>query len=621
MDKQTVIAFVLIGVILMVWLYLTTPTTPPPQPQKKDNVTKNIEDSLNNALTKNQEIEKSTSQTLVEKKDTSEYFYNSEKEKVITIENDVAVIELSSKGATFNKYFLKEYKNWFYKKLPKDAPYYQKNIQLINYSKGKPLGIEFITTDGKVVSTNELNFSVNLNQNYYKLTKNDSLQIIFEVKDQNRIIKKIYKFYGNNYASNLTVELENMNDFISNNVYDLIWNDGIHFVEENSVDEANYSNASVYYGDEQVIVNAKPGDKVEKDFNGRVDWINVRNKYFTAIVSPVNLNKAEGAFIKGYSTSTSHGVREYYTTRLKIPFKNQQNIKDNFIVYLGPVSYDVLKTYGRNFDKIVDFGSFFGLKFIVRPIAEYLFLPLFNFLHSFISNYGIVIIIFSLIIKIALHPLTRSSMKSMQKMQLLQPKILELKEKFKDDPQRLNKETMKLYSTYGINPAGGCLPLVLQMPIFVALWGLFQAAIELRQQPFVWWINDLSKPDVIVHLPFKIPFFGIDVISGLAILMGITTFFQQKMSVKDPQQKMLVYIMPVFLTLLFMTFPSGLNLYYFVFNVFSIAQQYYLNHHTKGLVLQPVKKTKKQKGFMERMLEAAEQQNAKAGQKSKKKVI
>ncbi len=618
MDKKTVIAFIMIGIILMVWLYLTTPTTPPPQIQEKAAVTKTLEDSVDNSLKEEKKEEKLTSQ-VKEQKDTSKYFYNSKKEKLITIENDVAVIELSSKGATFNKYFLKEYKNWYYKKLPKDAPYYQKNIQLINYSKGKPLNLEFITVDGKVVSTNDLNFSVNLNQNYYKITQKDSLQLIFEVKDKNRIIKKIFTFYGDNYASNLTIELDNMNNFISNNVYDLIWKDGINFVEENSVDEANYSNASVYYGDDQVIINTKPGEKVEKDFNGRVDWINVRNKYFTAIVAPVNQNKAEGAFVTGYSNSTPNGVREYYMTRLKMPLKNELNVKENFTVYLGPVNYEVLKTYGKNFDKIVDFGSFFGLKFIVRPIAEYLFLPLFSFLHSFISNYGIVIIIFSLIIKIALHPLTRSSMNSMRKMQLLQPKILELKEKFKDDPQRLNKETMKLYSTYGINPAGGCLPLVLQMPIFVALWGLFQAAIELRQQPFVFWINDLSKPDVIVHLPFKIPFFGIDVISGLALLMGITTFFQQKMSVKDPQQQMLVYIMPVFLTLLFMTFPSGLNLYYFVFNVFSIAQQYYLNHHTKGLVLEPVKKAKKQKGFMERMLEAAEQ-NSKTAQKSKKKI-
>jgi len=178
----------------------------------------------------------------------------------------------------------------------------------------------------------------------------------------------------------------------------------------------------------------------------------------------------------------------------------------------------------------VDFGTFFGLKFVVRPIAEYLLLPLFNFLHLFIPNYGFVIIVFSLIIKIIVYPLTRKSYQSMKKMQLLQPKIAEMKEKFKDDPQKVQKETMKLYQTYGINPAGGCFPMLLQMPIFIALWGLFQAAIELRQQPFILWINDLSAPDLIYDLGFKLPIFGIQEISGLALLMGITTFVQQKMT-------------------------------------------------------------------------------------------
>jgi len=208
-------------------------------------------------------------------------------------------------------------------------------------------------------------------------------------------------------------------------------------------------------------------------------------------------------------------------------------------------------------------------------------------------------------------------MQSMKKMQSLQPKIAELKEKFKDDQAKVQKETMKLYSTYGINPAGGCLPLLLQMPIFIALWGLFQSAIELRQQPFFWWISDLSKPDVIFNLGFKLPLFGIEQISGLALLMGITTYLQQKQTVKDPQQQMLVYIMPVMLTMLFMSFPSGLNLYYFLFNLFSIVHQHLMNKYGKAVDLQPVKNSGKKKGFMAKMMEAAEEK-AKQQQKRKK---
>jgi len=202
---------------------------------------------------------------------------------------------------------------------------------------------------------------------------------------------------------------------------------------------------------------------------------------------------------------------------------------------------------------------------------------------------------------------------------MLQPKIAELKEKFKDDPQKINKETMKLYSTYGINPAGGCLPLLLQMPILVALWGLFNVAIELRQAHFVWWINNLSAPDVIFTLPFRIPLFGINQISALPLLLGITMFIQQKMTVKDPTQKMLVYMMPVMFTLMFMGFPSGLNLYYFMFNLFSIIQQYYVNHSHANVELVPVKNPKKSGGFMSRMMEAAEKQSQNQAAARKKK--
>jgi YidC/Oxa1 family membrane protein insertase len=409
-----------------------------------------------------------------------------------------------------------------------------------------------------------------------------------------------------------------MSSLISNNSYDLVWSNGINFVEENSVDEDNQSNASLYYGDEHVIVKASDvGKKFEKEFNGKVEWVAVRDKYFTVIVVPKNPSEIDGAYFQGTKVAKEDGLKEFYNVRLTVPFRNNQFEKKSFYLYLGPVNYDILKAYNAHLEKIVEFGSFFGLKFIIRPIAEYVLLPLFNFLHSFIPNYGFVIILFSLIIKFVLYPLTKSSMQSMKKMQLLSPKINEIKEKFKDDPTKVQKETMNLYRIYGINPAGGCLPLILQMPIFIAMWGLFQVSVELRQQPFMFWIHDLSRPDIVLSLPFKLPIFGIDKISGLAVLMGITTFIQQKMTVKDPKQQAMIYLMPVFLTIMFMSFPSGLNLYYFMFNLFSILQQYYINNKHDGMELVPVANPKKSKGFMQKIMESAEQ-NAKVQQKRKK---
>ena len=403
-------------------------------------------------------------------------------------------------------------------------------------------------------------------------------------------------------------------------MYNLSWNSGIQFVEQNSADEANFANSSLYTGDKQEKVDAPKKDSLDQSYSGNINWICFRNKYFANIIAPLNAGEVKEAYLSGKSEhfQATKGLIEHYRGFFRIQLLDSDtNYSSSFIVYSGPIKYDLLKSYNRSFDKIVDFGSFLGLSFIIRPIAEYVFLPLFNFLHSLIPNYGLVIVLFSLIIKLLLQPLSKQSFVSMQKMQALQPKIAEMKEKFKDDAAKVNKETMKLYSTYGINPAGGCLPMVLQMPIFVALWGMFQTVIELRQQPFFWWITDLSRPDIIVSLPFEIPLFGVSDISALALLMGVTTFVQQKMSTKDPSQKAMIYIMPVMLTFLFMSFPAGLNLYYFLFNVLSIAQQYYIMNYSDPVELKPVNNANKKKGIFAKWMDMAEAQQS-ANSKKKK---
>ena len=181
----------------------------------------------------------------------------------------------------------------------------------------------------------------------------------------------------------------------------------------------------------------------------------------------------------------------------------------------------------------------------------------------------------------------------MQRMQTLQPRMTELKEKYGKDPQRMNKETMKLYKESGVNPLSGCLPTLLQMPLLWAIFIVFRNTIELRDAAFIWWIKDLSAPDTIFQLPFTIPFYG-DLVNILPIFMGVTMFIQQKMTMKDPKQKAMVYFMPIFLTLIFNSFPSGLNLYYALFNLFSIIQQKWTpkKDPQEELVEQTVKKAK-----------------------------
>jgi YidC/Oxa1 family membrane protein insertase len=611
MDKQTTLAFVLIGIVLVAWLYLTAPDPTVVKPKQSDSTTVVITDTVKLSEPETPLTEEITTKDVIP---LAGKYYNAddEKEEITTVENDVFIMELSNKGGNIHKVFLKKYKNWYSINNNGDDDIYKTRVQLINYSRGNTYDLSFVSTDGKAINTADFFFESNLSAGKHIVTKGDSLTIKFQLKiDDGKEIVKTYTFRESGYEIESDIELFGMNNVISNNEYDLVWNNGIRFVEKNTVDGATASNSSVYYGDEQVIIDAPSDNKetVREDFNGRVDWIAVRNKYFAAIIIPNEPSSINGAYLEGYSEARpNQGVAEFYNIRLSLPFKNTEYEKQSFKLYLGPVDYNTLKGLGNNLEALVDFGSFFGLKFIVRPIAEFVLLPLFNFLHGFIPNYGFVIVVFSIIIKIVVYPLTKQSYQSMKKMSLLQPKIAEIKENHKDDQQKISKETMKLYQTYGINPAGGCLPMLMQMPIFVALWGMFRTAIELRQQPFILWIKDLSQPDIIYDLGFKLPMFGIQEISGLAILMGVTTFIQQKMTMKDPKQQALVYVMPVFLTILFMTFPSGLNLYYFLFNLLSIAQQQYINHQHSGMELVPVKNPKKKQGFMSKLMSAAEEQ-------------
>jgi len=624
MDKKTVLAFVLIGAIFIFWLYMNTPNPSkmPKKVAKKDSTL--VQDSTlaskkpDSEVIKKQEAEKKViEQAAKDSVDYGKAFSVPEKpEETITVETDLAILEFSTKGGNIRKAYLKKFKTFYADK----SDNFRKNfVQLL--TPGGAFDLSFVSAEGKQVNTKSLDFLPDVKDSKIIVNGNQTTSLTFTLSlpDNKSIVKK-YTFTGDKYNIEAEVGLNGLSNMIASNTYDVVWGASTRFVEVNTVDEANTSHASVYSGGEHTIVDASDLSKpVEHTFNGNIDWISIRDKYFSAIIAPDKATDVTGAYVTGSRKALENkGIMENYSARFQVPFNNSNAEKKSFSIYLGPVEYDLLKTYNKNYQVIIDFGNFFGLKFIVRPIAEYVLLPLFTFLYSLLHNYGVAIIIFALIVKLLLYPFTKKSFESMKKMQLLQPMITEIKEKYKEDPQKVNKETMKLYSTYGINPAGGCLPLVFQMPVFVALWGLFQAAIGFRLQPFVWWITDLSRPDVIATLPFSIPFFNVHELSGLALLMGLTTFVQQKMTVKDPSQKAMVYIMPVFLTIMFMSFPSGLNLYYFMFNIFSIAQQEYVNRKHTDLKLVPVKDGNKKQGFMQRLMDAAEQ-NAKAKQQTTKK--
>jgi len=284
----------------------------------------------------------------------------------------------------------------------------------------------------------------------------------------------------------------------------------------------------------------------------------------------------------------------------RLPFSDSKPTI-GFEAYLGPQEYETLEKYGLS--SIIDFGW----RWVIAPISEYFMLPIFTFIHKIIPNYGISIIIFSILIKLMLTPLSLTQMRSSRYMQVLAPEINKIREKYKDDQMTQQQETMKLYSEYGINPMGGCLPMILQMPILYALWSVLKT-IQLRQTHFFGWITDLSVPDVILSLGFHLPLLGIDKLSGLALIMGATLFIQQKMTITDPRQKAMVYMMPVMFTLMFSSLAAGLNLYYLTFNLLGIAQQVYMNKFSKNKpTLEDLKRMPKKEGWLQKRMRMAQE--------------
>jgi YidC/Oxa1 family membrane protein insertase len=304
--------------------------------------------------------------------------------------------------------------------------------------------------------------------------------------------------------------------------------------------------------------------KEDKTLSGLIAWVSYQEDYFmTAFVPEV---ESQASFVA--RTLGSGVIEQTWSAALQtIPPGSELSTRST--LYMGPRDLDILKVIGRKLDLAIDFG---WTDIIAKPL-----LYLLKFFNKYTGNYGVAIILLTILIKILFWPLTHKSYKSMKEMQKIQPLMAKIREKYKGNREMMNKEMMALYKTYKVNPMGGCLPMVIQIPVFFALFRILGNSIELRHAPFLLWINDLSAPDRLFHLPFTIPLMtppsGIPV---LTLLMGASMFIQQKMTPTpgDPTQAKVMLLMPVIFTFMFINFPSGLVLYWLVNNVLSIGQQY-----------------------------------------------
>jgi len=473
--------------------------------------------------------------------------------KIITVDTPLYRAKISEEGAGFTSFILKDYKET----VAKDSPL--KEI-IPQQSAFKTVLVGY---DGKsLAGLDNAVFSANLNVDTLSV-KEGSQTITFSwTSEQGVIIEKTYSFSPGSYVIGLDVTVKNGSDL---NIQDKLYV-ALRGSVPNDKRVYGFEGPSAFINDDLEEVKIK--DIAEKNtYTGSFKWIAMQDRYFITSIIPAH---AEEASMRLYVKEDRLLEAQYLNPVSDIRPGTQQTYQ--YSLFFGPKSMKIMSAVGHDISKALNFGFF---DIIAKPCVW-----LMNKLYNVIPNYGFAIIILTLLIKIVLWPLGSKSYKSMSEMKRIQPLMKEIREKHKNDKKKMNEEVMGLYRTYKINPLGGCLPMVVQLPVFFALYRMLYQAIELRHAPFFLWIDDLSAPDrlghfAIDHIPFMEPPYGIPV---LTIIMGASMLLQQKMSppMGDPTQAKMMMFMPIIFTFIFINFSSGLVLYWLVNNILSIGQQYYI---------------------------------------------
>ena len=472
--------------------------------------------------------------------------------RTVTVKTPLYKVKISEKGAVFKSYVLNNYR----KTMDADSPLFEM------ISPDIPNGtIHLGFSENSLGGLDNAVFSADLDKDSVDIYKKSKAISFIWTSPQGVVVEKKYLFSPENYMIDLSVTIKN---FSSETLKDSLI---LSLVLPAKIEKSRYGFAgpSALINDKLKQIKTKK-IKDKNIYTGKVKWVAVQSRYFMSAIIPdepvdagmhlyIDNNILRNQYVQPESVIDS-GVKHVFKYKL----------------FFGPKSMKVLKGLDYDLVKAVNFGMF---DIIAKPCVWIM-----NFIYDhFIPNYGVAIILLTLFTKVILWPLGNKSYKSMAEMKKIQPLMAEIKAKHKDDKKKMNEEVMGLYKTYKVNPMGGCLPMVAQIPIFFALYRMLYEAIELRHAPFFWWINDLSAPDRLfrfdVSIPFMQPPYGIPV---LTIIMGASMFIQQKMSppMGDATQAKMMMLMPLVFTVMFINFSSGLVLYWLVNNIISMAQQYYI---------------------------------------------
>lgn len=623
-DLNSIIGFALIFGIMMWIMYQNQPT------QAEIQVEKAKKEQAAKAKEQSQKIETATVATATNSTDSTKvsaalqaslgsFAYSaslpSAKNEFTTIENELVTLKIANKGGYIVDATLKKYKS-----IDKDG----KLVQLIK-DNNAGLNIALQTKEGKTINTKDVFFEPTL-------TKVDGNQVLsMKLKaGENQFLEYKYVLKPNDYMLDFDVRSQGLASVLNTgNAANLEWNMKT-FRNEKSVAYENRYTEVIYEhdgGKDNYLNQSQDEEEVED-----VTYVAFKQHFFTSILlteTPFKATKLSTEnLVKDVKVDTVY--TKNFKATLPLAYKNGEiDYKMNW--FYGPSDYKILNSYDKNLDEIIPLGwGIFGW------INKFIFVPLFGFISKYIS-YGIAIILFTILIKLAMAPITYKSFLSQAKMKVLRPELNELNEKFKD-PVKRQQETMKLYNKAGVNPMAGCIPALIQLPFMYASFQFFPSALQLRQEGFLW-AKDLSSYDSVLKLPFNIPLYG-DHVSLFPILAAIAIFFYMKYTTGDqqmaaPQQegmpdmskimKMMIYISPVMMLIFFNNYGSGLSLYNLFSNIMTLAIMFYIKNYVVDeqkihaeIQENKTKEPKKPSKFQQKLQEAMEQAEAQKNAKGKK---
>lgn len=612
MDRKTLIGFLLMFLMIFGYLQWTSKS------ESEIALEKRKQDSIA-AANKPQLDAKPSSQVIdTLRKDTSKILQQNSpfvnlaaEEKQVVLQNDLIAVKLSNIGGAVKSVQLKKFKT-----------YEKQSLQLVGEDEMK-MQYAFYSSKNELIKTGNLKF---------ELVAADAHQVVFALKTANGgEFRQVYSLKEGEYRVDYHVELKGMAADMGRNMTAIAvnWKQSTHLQEKSVEIEQPLTTAYYHYtNDDFDKLNEASKDIEEEKPATPLRWVALKQKFFSTAI--LTSNEFTDAKVKQELSKDKNGLKDF-TVEFMLPVKDLNNTSYNLKLFFGPNNYNMLKSYDNGMEKLVTLSGGLFKWFGVKAINRFLIIPVFNFLNDFNLNFGLIILIIVIIIKLILWPLNYRTFVSAAKTRLLKPEVDALRAKFKDDQAKLGMEQMRLNRKAGVNPLAGCLPQLLQLPVLVAMYYFFPSSIELRQQSFLW-ADDLSSYDSIINFGFKIWLLG-DHLSLFTLLMTITTYVtiylnrnQNPMS-DDPNMvmmKYMQYVFPIMFLGIFNNSPAALAYYYLLQNLTSIIQQYIIQKliinedKLRAEIQENMKRPEAKKtGFMARLEEAQRIQQQQAKNKKK----